>query len=182
MNYADVPSARMEPKDNIVSDPMLVEAIQMWLQYRTVPLAYLERVLGASFVSRSVTAPNLDEKRAETFKKLKHVYEDHKCAGWDGYRAEPISSQTYQVAEKFLKSLPTDIPPPSIGAEADGHLTFEWYRTPDLVLSVSIDPQHQLHYAALLGGGRQKNGTEQFKNSAPDDILSIIRGLYSSQA
>ena len=53
------------------------------------------------------------------------------CSGnnWDGYRAAPITEQTYLQACAFLDALPLGTPAPSVGAEPDGHLTLEWHRS-----------------------------------------------------
>ena len=106
------------------------------------------------------------------------VYEECKNPNWDGYGAEPVSEDTYRVAYHFLESLPLGTPAPSVGVEADGHLTFEWYRSPDKVLSVSIGPDGMTYFAALLGDSR-RSGTEPFYGEVSDDILKIIRRLQS---
>ena len=70
---------------------------------------------------------------------------------WDGYGGLPVSSQTRDNARNYLESLPLGFPPPSVGAEPDGHLTLEWYNGRRRTLSVSISPDGNLHYAAILG-------------------------------
>ena len=70
---------------------------------------------------------------------------------WDGYGGLPVSPQTYVNTRNYLKSLPLGSPAPSVGAEPDGHLTLEWYNGRRRTLSVSISPDGNLHYAAILG-------------------------------
>ena len=94
--------------------------------------------------------------------------------GWDGYRAEPVRPETGEYAHQFIDALPYGLPMPTVGAETDGHLTVEWYRTPSRVLSVSISPERELHYAALLGTAR-RNGTEPFLGAVPEDVLELVR-------
>lgn len=93
---------------------------------------------------------------------------------WDGYGAPPIAPETLTHACRFLGSLPPGIPAPSIGAEPDGHVTFEWHRSPRWTLSVSISPEGDLHYAALLGSSKVY-GTEPFFGETPSRILELIR-------
>jgi len=49
----------------------------------------------------------------------------------------------------------------NVGAESDGHITFEWYTSPRHILSISVSPDGKLHYAALIGS-RKAYGTEDF--------------------
>jgi hypothetical protein len=69
-------------------------------------------------------------------------------------------------------SLPLGFPRPSISAQADGQLTFEWYRSPTRTLSISIDPDGFIHYAGLFGPGKHF-GTVAFLDSLPDQILRL---------
>ncbi len=98
---------------------------------------------------------------------------------WDGYVAEPVSAETYRLACKFLKSLPLGTPAPSMGAEADGHLTLEWYLNPNRVLSVSVSPEGMIYWAALLGSSK-RSGTEAFQGEVPEDMIRIVQHLYSA--
>ena len=114
--------------------------------------------------------------------QLRDVFEGCREPRWDGYGAEAVSHRTYQYAYWFLESLPPGIPMPTTGVEADGHLTFEWYRNPNWVLSVSISPEGDLHYAALLGRISRLSGTEPFLGDMPQEILRIIRRLFPHEA
>ncbi len=100
--------------------------------------------------------------------------------GWDGHDSEPVLPETYHHACCLVRALPPGVPAPSVGIEADGHITLEWYRNPSRVLSVSVSPDGLLHYAALLGAARRRNGTEPFLGSVPDAILSAIREVYAA--
>ena len=96
---------------------------------------------------------------------------------WDGYGAAPVEPETLDQAYRFLEALPLGLPIPSVGAEADGHLTFEWYCSPTRVLSASISPEGMIYYAALLSGSK-RSGTEHFMGQVPEDLLDIIRRLF----
>jgi len=97
------------------------------------------------------------------------------CSGdnWDGYGAVPITEQTYLQACAFLDALPLGTPAPSVGAEPDGHLTLEWHQSARRTLSVSVSPEGDLHYAALLGPSKAY-GTEPFLGEMPLTILDLI--------
>lgn len=99
-------------------------------------------------------------------------------ANWDGYGASPVTYKTFLQAKDFLEALPLRTPAPTVGAEPDGHITMEWYKSPRRTLSVSISPEGELHYAALLGH-KKRYGTEPFWGEVPDVIMDIIRQVES---
>lgn len=108
------------------------------------------------------------------FEELFLVARECRVANWDGYGAPPIAPETFTYACRFLGSMPLGIPAPSVGAEPDGHVTFEWHRSPRRTLSVSISPEGDLHYAALFGPSKAY-GTEPFFGEIPSRILDLIR-------
>jgi hypothetical protein len=98
---------------------------------------------------------------------------------WDGYGAAPVSADVYALACQFLRALPLGINAPAVGAEPDGQLTFEWYRSPRRLLSVSVSPEGDLHYAALLGPSKAY-GTEAFFGDVPPTILDLIHRVQAA--
>ncbi len=111
--------------------------------------------------------------------ELCEVFNECRIKNWDGYQAEPIAEWTFHLANELLEVLPLGTPAPSISAEPDGHITLEWYRTPRRTLSVSVSPQGELHYAALLGSSKQF-GTEPFSVGVPKAILDLIYRVMRS--
>jgi hypothetical protein len=108
------------------------------------------------------------------FDELCAIADDTAQPNWDGYGAEVIDEDAYRFAYRFLEALPLGSPKPAVGAEPDGHITLEWYQSPRQTLSVSLSPDGELHYAALLPGPRTANGTEQFIGNVPSIILHLI--------
>ena len=104
---------------------------------------------------------------------LEDVVRESSRENWDGYGAAPVRSETVQQALKFLNGLPLGISAPSVGVEPDGQLTLEWYRSPRHVLSVSVTPDGNLHYAAI-SGLRTSYGTEPFFDTVPRAIVDLI--------
>jgi hypothetical protein len=115
----------------------------------------------------------------KAFEDLSLVFEECRETNWDGYQAEPVAEETYQLAAQFLKALPLGASMPAIGAEADGHLTMEWYRSPRRTLSVSISPAGELHYAALMGASKAY-GTEPFFGEVPETIMNLINRVMAA--
>jgi len=120
----------------------------------------------------------LDSGNGEgVFEELLKTFEECCEPNWDGYGAQAVCDETYHLAHQFVAALPLGTPVPSIGADPDGHLTVEWYRSPQRTLSVSISPDGELHYAALLGTGRIC-GTEAFRDKIPQVLSELIARVY----
>lgn len=113
------------------------------------------------------------------YDELRKVFWDCQHPNWDGYDAAAVLKETFMLATKFLSALPLGMPVPSIGAEPDGDITLEWYRTPRNTLSVSVSPSRVLHYAALLGPSN-RYGSEPFGGDVPDIILDLIYQVMPS--
>ena len=112
-------------------------------------------------------------KKVDVFQELLKTFEECREPNWDGYGAQSVREETYHLAYEFLTALPLSTMVPSIGAEPDGHLTVEWYRSPQRTLSVSISPNGYLHYAALLGSAKTSS-TEPFVGDVPKVICDLI--------
>jgi hypothetical protein len=102
------------------------------------------------------------------------------CPGWDGHGAEAVAEEACQNARRILGLLPASLPMPSIGAEPDGHLTLEWYRSPSRVLSLSVGPAGELNYAALLGETSRRTGSEVFGSELPHDLVGLIHEVLAA--
>jgi hypothetical protein len=115
------------------------------------------------------------------FEELLQIFKECRERNWDGYGAQPVSDETYHLASKFLRALPPGTPAPSLGAEPDGHITLEWYRSPRQTLSVSISPDGELYYAALLGTERIC-GMEAFRARMPQVLRDLITRIERQDA
>lgn len=113
------------------------------------------------------------------FEELWGMYEQCRRQNWDGYGGAAMEEETYWHAWRFLRALPWGPYPPSVGAEADGHLTLEWYLAPRRTLSVSVSPEGNLHYAALVGDAKEY-GSKPFSGKVPTAILTLIQQVYSA--
>ncbi len=141
----------------------------------------LEIALQDFFAHHAADLPNQGTwaDRQKVFQALAAQSETCAQHNWDSHGAEPVTLDTYRCAYRFLECLPPGVPMPEVGAEPDGHLTLEWYRTPSRVLSVSISPEGELNYAALLGDTSRRTGSEKFRNEAPPDLLHLIRRVFA---
>ena len=89
-----------------------------------------------------------------------------------------MTTQLREVAELFLKQLPSHIPPPEVEADLDGEINFEWYLEPRKVFSISLNAEGRLSYAGLFGPAKS-HGTEMFQDSIPREIILKLDRLFS---
>jgi len=110
---------------------------------------------------------------------LAKVREAYATSDWDNENALPVNNSSVNLANALLESLPIGTSPPSIGADPDGQVSIEWYRSPRRIITISVDPEGKLHYGVLLGQ-RTAYGTESFFGDTPIEILRWI-GLVTDQ-
>jgi hypothetical protein len=110
----------------------------------------------------------------DAFRQLCTVVNESGFPNWDGYGALPISEQTFILACQFLRTIPLGTPAPDVGVEPDGQVTLEWHLSAYRTLSVSVSPDGNLHYSALIGPNTVY-GTEAFLGDIPQSILQLIR-------
>ena len=108
---------------------------------------------------------------------LDNVMLDCHKPGWDGYGAEGISLEAYQLAQRFIHDLPIGIRRPTLSADPDGCVTFEWQVSPRRLLLVSVHPDYRIDYAALFGSAKSY-GTEPFFDKIPTGICELVRRVY----
>ncbi len=113
-------------------------------------------------------------------RQIEEIRQSCSTPGWDGYGGEPVTAATVEQACAFAEAFPADLPLPTIGLEPDGDITFEWYRTRQEILSVSVDRTGTLYYAALLGA-QKTHGTELFRGRMPDVLTTLITRLGFEQ-
>lgn len=135
----------------------------------------------AEFVQKMAAKPARQLQKSEAFGveglirgELADVWKECSEADWDGHNALPVAWDSYRNAERFLRAMPLRMSVPSIGATPDGQLTLEWAQSRRRRLSVSVSPEGDLHYAALLGA-EKTCGTVPFFSEVPTTILSLIR-------
>jgi hypothetical protein len=116
---------------------------------------------------------SLGSARATIKRELQMVIEKCSTTDWDGYGAAPVTATTVSDASRFADVVPMGLMVPSVGVEPDGSITFEWYAAARKTLSVSIDEEGTLHYAALIGLSRSY-GSEAFVGVLPKQILDLI--------
>lgn len=106
--------------------------------------------------------------------ELLTIWTECRTLDWDGYDAFPVKAETLNYAYAFIQALPLGFPLPSVSAEPDGHLAFDWFHAPHWTISVSVSPEGVLYYAALLGNSDPR-GSEPFVSEIPERLLNLIK-------
>lgn len=110
---------------------------------------------------------------------LDNVMLDCHKPGWDGYGAEAVSPEAYELAKRFIQSLPAGIPRPLLSADPDGCVTFAWQVSQRRLVLVSVHPDYRIDYAALFGSGKDTDyGTKPFFDKIPATLCELIRRVY----
>lgn len=118
--------------------------------------------------------------RASRRAALEAAWGEFSIRGWDGYGAEPVSSEAYAMAKALLETLPVDAPTPEISADPDGEISFDWYRGPDKVFSVSVGGSGMLSYAGLFGRNNA-HGTEWYDGGLPEVVAFNLARLHRNK-
>ncbi len=105
--------------------------------------------------------------------QLIDVFQQCSQPGWDGAGSDAVERATLEIAWHFLRSLPTAYRTAAISGEPDGHINLEWYVHPRRILTVSINPNGILHWAALIGA-EDPRGSCPFYGEAPRTLLYWI--------
>jgi len=115
-------------------------------------------------------------KNQELFNVVLDVFKECSTFGWDGEGAEAIPHNVLRNTLFLVDALPLGLELPDISAEPDGAIELEWYRNPRRILSVSINPDGKLYYAALIGLSRQ-HGEVPFQEKLPEHLVQLIHKI-----
>ncbi len=110
--------------------------------------------------------------------ELEDIVESCKNTGWDGYDAEPISTESASGALQLIEALPEHIRPPNVIPEPGGEIALEWRTDDQRHFSVSVSGA-TLVYAGVFGGSCKKYGEERFFDVLPPAILGILTRYFS---
>ncbi|MBI4041329.1 MAG: hypothetical protein HY390_05640 [Deltaproteobacteria bacterium] len=110
--------------------------------------------------------------RAELCGKLEEILERTKDIGWDGYDAIPISPKSRVLADRFISLLPEGIVLPEITPENSGFFSFDWIKSKDIVLSISVENEKLIY--AEIAGSKKTSGELPFHDELPHELSEIL--------
>ena len=124
-----------------------------------------------------------DQLRGESLSRLEdkidEVFWECRSENWDGYGASPVTEETVRQAKKLVKSLPDTNPSPSIGADPDGEISFDWYVDPNWNLTLSIGGTGRVSFSGFFGEGRIR-GIQSVRRGAARRISLELRSLFDN--
>jgi hypothetical protein len=111
------------------------------------------------------------EKKKEDLKDaISSIFQECKEADWDQEGAAPIALQTWVMANALVEKLPTVKVSPSVFATRNGKIGLQWLQPSGVAMSMLVEGAGSLVYAAILGDGRKKYGSEIFNGTLPGDV------------
>jgi hypothetical protein len=88
-----------------------------------------------------------------------------------------VSSVAVERAIDFIRALPDDVPLPSVAADPDGSIAFDWITTRTRVFSLSVADSERLAFAWLDGTDRG-HGVAAFQSAeVPARVIEGIRSV-----
>lgn len=93
---------------------------------------------------------------------------------WDGEGAKAISPRTLETALRFAEVIPAGFTMPDVYAEPRGEITLEWLIAPRRTLLISVYPNGEIGYSALVGTSRAY-GRAPFVGDVPVMVMALLR-------
>lgn len=93
---------------------------------------------------------------------------------WDEEGSAPVSPMTAVYAMNLVNSLPITIESPTLFPMSNGKIAFQWVKTNNTALLLSVDENGNITYSAILKNGERKNGRRAFFETLPSDIASSL--------
>jgi len=94
-----------------------------------------------------------------------------------GEAPEPFGDDTLLAATAFWSVFPKHFAVPELSLDDDGEVMFDWSPSAGRMVTVALRYDGRMSYAARLGGGRTRHGTEYFNDAFPawlGDLLSEL--------
>jgi len=125
--------------------------------------------------SRSYTG----NRRWQVVSELWRLFEECHTDGWDEYGAKGVAVEAFKVGLEFVEKLPLFVDNPEVGADPDGDVSFEWFKSDDTVLTLSINSERKIAYAGAFGQERPR-GIENFGSDIPSAIRVYLSKYFGN--
>ena len=100
---------------------------------------------------------------------LSSLVEGHSFDGWDGEDACALNGASFYSAVSFVEKLPVGMPMPDVQVDADGEVSFEWYKSPLQVCSITFASDGRYH-CVLLDGEKEVATTTNSAETAKQNM------------
>ena len=105
---------------------------------------------------------------------LASLQSNYSRENWNGYGEKPLNEPSYRHAMEFAGSLPLSYRNADVGIDADGEVTFEWYRSKDCQCSLTFAESGSVYCVVRHDGDRV---SAVVSSRSVDKILGLIGGV-----
>jgi hypothetical protein len=119
------------------------------------------------------------DQRWQVKTELWELFEDCCSDDWDEYEAKGITSECLDVGLEFLDKLPAFVTNPEVAADPDGELSFEWFKSEDMMLTVSVSSERKISYAGIFGQAKA-HGVDNFGLEIPTTVLRYLSRYFGN--
>lgn len=96
---------------------------------------------------------------------------------WNGEGAKAIGASTIDLAQRFVESLPYNIPTPEVSGEPEGWVALDWQSAADMEFSIALRDGSRLVYNGVVGK-RSFRGTADASSSLPEELAPFVEHVF----
>jgi hypothetical protein len=122
-----------------------------------------------------------DLASSASFTPTKHELFSLHLASLKGELPEPFDEATLATAAAFLAVFPKHLSTPELSLDDDGEVLFDWSPEAGRMLTMALRQDGRMSYAARLGGGRTRHGTEYFYDAFPVWLGDLLTELGAKE-
>ncbi|WP_431125819.1 hypothetical protein [Variovorax paradoxus] len=114
---------------------------------------------------------------SDSYSPTRHELFALHLSSFRGEVPESFDDDTLAAATAFWAVFPKHLAVPELSLDDDGEVMFDWSPSVGRMLTVTLRHDGRMTYAARLGGGRTRHGTEYFNDAFPawlGDLLSEL--------
>ena len=102
---------------------------------------------------------------------------NYSCENWNGYGEKPLNESSFRHAKEFAGTLPLSYRNADVGIDADGEVTFEWYRSNDCQCSLTFAESGNVYCVVRHEGDRV---SAVVSSRSVEKILGLIGGVVNA--
>jgi hypothetical protein len=119
---------------------------------------------------------NQDQMKQDLWNALQEARNDN----WDDEGAKAVSYETYQIASRFVESLPPVILRSYIMAIPNGKIGFEWRAKDTSIALLTIGWDGKIIYTSNIKGEKKRSLTQFFNGNAIQDLEEQLLRHFKS--
>ncbi len=121
------------------------------------------------------------DRRGELLLEIERLEHDCRERNWDGEDADPVSSETLEIARSFLDQLSDKAISEDLFLEASpfGDIEFEWVPHDDVMLTIIILTSGEIGVSYWISDDRDTN-RELWEGTIPDSASDAIRKMLDA--